>query len=268
MPDVRLDGDPTRLAQVVSNLLTNAAKYTERGGRIALAAGRDGGEVVVTVRDTGIGIPPDMLTRVFEMFAQVDGAPGAGAPAGWGSGCRWSRGWWRCTAGPSRPGSAGAGRGSEFIIRLPLLAGERPTCRNRPPGPAAPPTGGRLRILVVDDNDDAAESMATMLEMFGHEVRTALRRGGRRCGRPRHSARRVVLLDIGMPKVDGYEACRRIRGQPWGRGMVLIALTGWGQDEDRRQTRAAGFDHHLTKPVNPADLRKLLDGLGPSTAPE
>ncbi len=266
VPEVRLDGDSTRLAQVISNLLTNAAKYTERGGRIVLTARRDGGEVVVSVRDTGIGIPPTMLTKVFEMFGQVDRGREK-ATGGLGIGLSLVKGLVEMHGGSVEARSEGEGRGSEFVVRLPLPPDGAPDDPQVTVGATAPPTGSKHRVLVVDDNEDAAESMAALLEMYGHEVRAAL--DGEAGLREAEAFRpHVVLLDIGMPRVDGYEACRRIRVSPWGRGVVLIALTGWGADEDRRKTKEAGFDHHLTKPVNPPDLRKLLDGLGPPTASE
>jgi PAS domain S-box-containing protein len=262
VPDVHLDGDPIRLAQVIANLLTNAAKYTERGGRIVLAARREGGAVVVSVRDTGIGIPQAMLTKVFELFAQVDRGREK-ATGGLGIGLSLVKALVEMHGGSVEARSAGDGQGSEFVVRLPVPPDGAPDQPRPPVGATAPPTGGKLRVLVVDDDDDSAESMATMLEMFGHEVRAAL--GGEAGVREAEAFRpQVVLLDIGMPKVDGYEACRRIRAEPWGAGVVLIALTGWGADEDRRKTREAGFDHHLTKPVNPADLRKLLGDLHPT----
>ena len=255
---IHLDGDPTRLVQVVTNLLNNAAKYTERDGRIALTALRDGGEVVVSVRDNGIGIPQGMLTKVFGMFSQVDRALEK-TTGGLGIGLALVKGLVEMHGGRIEARSEGEGRGSEFIVRLPALPDET-TEEARPMDTATATTGKKVRILVVDDNPDSADSMAVMLELFGNETRTA-RDGEAGVREAEAFGPQVVFLDLGMPKMNGYEACRRIRVQPWGRDMVLIALTGWGTDDDRRQTQQAGFDHHLTKPVNPADLRAMLESL-------
>ncbi|VTT96339.1 sensory box protein : PAS domain S-box OS=Thiocystis violascens (strain ATCC 17096 / DSM 198 / 6111) GN=Thivi_3000 PE=4 SV=1: MASE1: PAS_4: PAS_4: PAS_3: PAS_3: PAS_3: PAS_3: PAS_3: PAS_4: HisKA: HATPase_c: Response_reg [Gemmataceae bacterium] len=259
VPDVWLDGDPTRLAQIISNLLTNAAKYTQRGGRITLTAKADGGEVVVSVKDTGIGIPPSMLNRVFEMFSQVDRALEK-TTGGLGIGLSLVKGLVEMHGGTISAHSEGEGQGSEFTVRLPAIAGtgEGRTMN----GTALMATGRKLTILVVDDNEDAAESMATMLEMFGHEVRTAFdgEAGVAAAGEFRPQ---VAFLDIGMPKVNGYDAARRIRAEGWGKDMLLVALTGWGSDDDKRRTEEAGFDRHLTKPVNPQALTKLLAEVEP-----
>lgn len=256
VPDLRLDADPTRLAQVISNLLTNAARYTEPGGRIVLSARRDGGGVVLSVRDTGIGIPAAMLPRLFEMFSQADRHLER-TTGGLGIGLSLVKGLVEMHGGTVEARSDGEGKGSEFVVRLPLPSGPAP--EEPQPGGAAVPAAGRVRrVLVVDDEPDGAESLAAVLSLFGNEVRTAP--DGEAGVEVAETFRPdVILLDIGMPRVDGYEACRRIRGRPWGRGVVIVALTGWGTDDDRRQARDAGFDHHLTKPVNPADLRALLE---------
>jgi PAS domain S-box-containing protein len=238
-----LDADPTRLAQVFANLLNNAAKYTEPGGDVRLTAHREGGEAIVRVTDNGIGIPPDMLDRVFEMFTQVDG-----------------------TAERSQ---SGLGIGLTVVKALVEMHGGRVAIRSDTvrlriaPGAAAagggprrPAGGPRLRILVVDDSEDIAAMQATMLRMMGHEVRTA-RDGREGVDSVAGFLPDVVLMDIGMPRMDGYEAAREIRTR-FGREAFLVALTGWGQDEDRRKSAEAGFDRHLVKPVSPETLRKLL----------
>ncbi len=258
---LRLEADPARLQQVLANLLNNAAKYTEPGGRIELAAAREDGDVVVRVRDTGIGIAPAMLPRVFGLFAQAEDARQR-APGGLGIGLALVRSLVEMHRGTVQATSPGLGRGSEFVVRLPALperpepaAGPPPA--ERPPGPAAP----RRRILVVDDNVDAADTLALLLRVDGHEVRVVYD-GEAALAAVAAGPPDVVLMDIGLPRLDGYEVARHLRQQPGLRGLVLIALTGWGQEEDRRRSREAGFDHHLTKPVDPDDLQRLLADLG------
>jgi PAS domain S-box-containing protein len=254
---IHLLADPIRLAQVFSNLLNNAAKYTEKGGHIWLTAERQGGEVVVSVRDTGIGIAAMHLPRLFEMFSQV--APALErSQGGLGIGLALVRGLVELHGGSVQAHSAGPGKGSEFTVRLPVA--ETPT----PPRPA--PTavdrsaGPKLRILVADDLPDCVETLALLLRLAGHDVRTA--HDGLEAVQAAATFRPdVALLDIGMPKMNGYEAARHIRQQPWGQGMRLVALTGWGQDEDRRRTLDAGFDLHFVKPVEPRALEQLLEGL-------
>jgi CheY-like chemotaxis protein/anti-sigma regulatory factor (Ser/Thr protein kinase) len=258
---VHLDADQTRLAQVFSNLLTNAAKYTERGGDIRLAAERRDGGVVVSVRDTGIGIAPEHLPRLFEMFSQVDSALER-SQGGLGIGLALVRGLVEMHGGTVEARSEGRGKGSEFVVRLPAAGGT--TTRDAgPPGESgkAPAPPGR-RILVADDNRDAADSLAEMLRLGGHEVHAA-HDGLEAVEAAGWFRPEVAVLDIGMPRLNGYEAARRIREQPWGRAMTLVALTGWGQEEDRRRAAEAGFDHHLTKPVDPAALDTLLAALPP-----
>jgi PAS domain S-box-containing protein len=253
---IHLDADSLRLAQVFSNLLNNAAKYTEKGGRIWLTAERQRSEVVVSVRDTGIGIATEHLSHIFEMFSQV--APALErSQGGLGIGLALVRGLVELHGGNVEARSAGLGKGSEFLVRLAVVA------------TAAPPraeTGGdgekftaaaRLRILVVDDNRDAADSLAIMLRLAGHEVEMA--NDGLEAVQAAGAFRPdVVLLDIGLPRMNGYEAARHIREQPWGKDMPLIALTGWGQEEDKRRAQEAGFDHHLTKPVEAEAIQKVL----------
>jgi PAS domain S-box-containing protein len=252
---VYLDADPVRLAQVFSNLLNNAAKYTEPGGAITLTAGSAGGEAVVRVRDTGLGIPADALPRVFDMFSQVDRNMER-AQGGLGIGLTLVRRLTELHGGEVSVASDGPGRGSEFTVRIPLAtrAGER---AERPPHVAEGVGGARRRVLVVDDNDDAAATLGMMLELWGNEVRTA-HDGLVGVEQAEQFRPDVILLDIGLPMIDGYETCRRIRRQPWAKDVVIVALTGWGQDEDRRRSREAGFDHHLVKPVDATHLADLL----------
>ena len=252
-----LDADATRLAQVVSNLLNNSAKYTHRGGRIGLTAWRDGDTAVVSVKDNGIGIPPAMLERVFEIFTQVDRALEK-STGGLGIGLSLVKGLVEMHGGSIEARSDGQGAGSEFVLRLPVamavVAGP-----SRAGGQASQVVPSALRrILIVDDNVDAAESLGQLLEMSGHEVRTA-NDGEAGMAVAAQFRPNVVLLDIGMPKLNGYETASRIRQQPWGQAMVLVALTGWGQADDRRKSADAGFDHHLVKPVEMDDVERLLE---------
>ncbi len=257
---VPLVADVARLAQVFSNLLNNAAKYTERGGHIRLTAERRGAEVVVTVRDSGVGIPADMLPRVFEMFTQVDRTLER-AQGGLGIGLTLVRRLVEMHGGSVEAHSEGHGKGSEFVVRLPV--GEEPPGLEGPRGPGhgERPAGlPKRRILVVDDNKDSAASLAMMLSLMGHETRTAF--DGLASVEAAAAFRPdLILLDIGLPKLNGYDACRRIREQPGGRGIVIVACTGWGQDEDRRRSSDAGFNYHLVKPVDPAALQDLLGRL-------
>jgi CheY-like chemotaxis protein/two-component sensor histidine kinase len=258
---IMLDGDPTRLAQIFSNLLTNAAKYSEKGKPIRLNASRRGSEVVVSVKDDGIGIIAENLPRVFEMFSQIQTALNR-SHGGLGIGLALVRKLVEMHGGSISAYSDGLNRGSEFIVRLPVADAFIPEATN----PAAHGKSAQMqkhRILVADDLHDNAESMKMLLAVMGHEVRTA-HDGAQAVQVAEEFRPGVVLLDIGMPKLNGYEACRRIREQPWGKDMILIALTGWGQDEDKRRTQAAGFNHHLVKPVNTATLINLLAGLDES----
>jgi PAS domain S-box-containing protein len=255
---ILLDADPTRLSQVFSNLLNNAAKYTEPGGDIALVVERRGAEVAVTVRDSGVGIPAHMLPRVFDMFTQVDRSLEK-SHGGLGIGLAIVKRLVKMHGGSVEARSEGHGMGSEFIVRLPVVLsvvhGELGQDEGRQTGSMP-----RHRVLVVDDNEDAAGSLGMMLRLMGNEVRTAIdgEEGIATAGVFRPD---LILLDIGMPRMNGLEACRRIRLQPWGRGIVIVALTGWGQDDDKRQSHEAGFDHHLVKPVEPAALEELLESL-------
>jgi signal transduction histidine kinase len=257
---VWLDADPTRLAQVLSNLLTNAAKYTKAGGSIRLAAWRQGREVVVSVKDTGIGIAPEHLPRLFEMFSQVESALDR-SQGGLGIGLSLVRGLVGMHGGFVEAHSEGVGKGSEFLVRLPVATGTVAPDAGVAGGEAATPRRAR-RVLVADDNPDTGDSLAMMLRLGGHEVHTA-RDGQEAVAAAAWFRPDVALLDIGMPRLNGYEAARSIREHPGGGQVVLVAVTGWGQEEDRRRAAEAGFDHHLTKPADPADLERLLASLPP-----
>lgn len=253
---IMIDADPTRLTQVFLNLLGNAAKYSEPGGHIELSAWRDEekDEVVVSVRDSGIGISAIDLSRVFDIFVQVD-AERPRSQGGLGIGLSLVKSFVELHGGHVEARSEGPGHGSEFIVRLPTKA-EKPT--PAPPTPASEWRGGpRRRILVVDDNADAADSLGRLLQVMGHEVRTA-HGGVEGVAKAAEFFPDVVLMDLGMPTVDGYEAARRIRARPKGSEPFLIALTGWGTDADRRRTRDAGFDCHLVKPVNTVVLKQII----------
>lgn len=260
-PDpIHLNADLVRLAQVFMNLLTNAAKYTERPGRICLIAEREQREVIIRVRDTGVGIPADKLSSVFEMFFQVDRSLER-SRGGLGIGLSLVRRLVELHGGNVKAYSAGAGKGSEFTVRLPILAEAVETEQARATSDLNKADGKPARrILVVDDMQDAADSLAMLLEMSGNEVHTAYD-GLAAVEATAHFRPDVALLDIGMPKLNGYEACRRIRELPSSSDIVLIALSGWGQEEDKRRTREAGFDAHLVKPVDAAALEQLLQRL-------
>jgi PAS domain S-box-containing protein len=257
-----VDADATRLTQVFSNLLNNAAKYTERGGRIALRMQRQGSEVVVRVRDTGVGIPAPMLPRVFDLFTQVEGSLEK-AQGGLGIGLTLVKRLTEMHGGSVEAFSEGHGKGSEFVVRLPValaLAGEQQGDQATAVGPVA-----RRRILVVDDNRDAALSLAMVLKIQGNETQTA-HDGLEALAVAAAFRPDVILLDIGMPKLNGYDAARRIRQEPWGKNVVLVAVTGWAQEDDRRRSQEAGFDFHMVKPVEPAALEKFLAELKSETA--
>ncbi|HSC24336.1 MAG TPA: ATP-binding protein [Casimicrobiaceae bacterium] len=255
LPDEPLwvDADLVRLAQVFGNLLGNAAKYTPEGGRIAVRAQRRGDDVEVFVRDNGYGIPPERLESIFDMFTQLD-SPLAKHGTGLGIGLSLAKRLVALHHGSIEAKSAGTGRGSEFRVTLPaapVRADDVPSESTEPASPA------KCRTLVVDDNRDAASSLAMFLELAGHEVRVAYD-GERALHLAEQFQPYIVFLDLGMPGIDGYEVCRRLRATPWGRATRLIAVTGWGQDEDQRQSALAGFDLHLVKPVDPETLAALL----------
>jgi CheY-like chemotaxis protein/anti-sigma regulatory factor (Ser/Thr protein kinase) len=253
-----LDADPARLAQVVGNLLSNACKFTERRGRIRLTVEREGEQAVVRVEDNGIGIAAEQLSRIFDMFMQVDTSLERSV-SGLGIGLTLVKKLVEMHGGSVEARSAGVGRGSEFVLRLPLLV---ETARAPAPGPTAsdPASSTPRRILIVDDNRDSAESLALLLGITGNQTQTAYD-GFEALETAEKFKPDLVLLDIGLPKLNGYEACRRIRKEPWSQGMMLVALTGWGQEEDRTRASEAGFDGYLVKPVDYADLEKLMASL-------
>jgi two-component system, sensor histidine kinase len=252
-----VEADAMRLAQVFSNLLNNAVRYTDPGGRIGIAARREDGAALVTVSDTGIGIAAEALPRVFDMFVQVD-AGDRRAQHGLGIGLTLVRSLVEMHGGSVAARSAGAGRGSEFMVRLPLARADLP--RVPADAKAAHRIPGVPRVLVVDDNRDAADSLAAVLKMLGAEVRVS--NGGEAALVELGSFRpAAVFLDLGMPGMDGYETARHMRSREEGRATVIVALTGWGQESDRRQTQAAGFNHHLVKPADIPALQAVLASL-------
>jgi len=248
-----IEADPIRLAQIVSNLLNNAIKFSGPSREIRLGARGEAGEAVVWVRDFGVGIPSDMLERVFDMFTQVGGAS-RGGQSGLGIGLTLVRSLVQMHGGTVTAASEGLGKGSEFTFRLPLV--QVPATATRPAAPRRRPVLG-IRVLVVDDNRDAADSMGLLLKRAGAEVEV-VHDGCQALSTVERFHPAVVLLDIGMPGMDGYEVARRIREQPTLHDVMLIALTGWGQADDRRRSLSAGFDHHLTKPAGLEALRALL----------
>ena len=255
---VLLDADLTRLSQVFSNLLTNSAKYTERGGRIWLTAETSGGEVVVAVRDTGIGIPAEALANIFDMFSQVDRSIER-SKGGLGIGLALVKGLVEMHGGTVSASSEGAGAGSTFTVTLPILENQLIFPEPLVSDVAVVPRS-RRRVLVVDDNRDGAKSLSMMLGLLGDDVRSA-HDGLEAVEQAEQFRPDVILMDVGMPRLNGLEATQRIREHSWGRAMTIIALTGWGQDVDRERTRQAGCDGHLVKPVEMTDLEKLLKEL-------
>ena len=256
-----IDADPVRLAQVVGNLLTNAAKYTDPHGRIGLTAEREGDLAVLRVRDTGIGIAPQMLPRIFELFVQVDHAS-TKAQGGLGIGLTLVKNLVEMHNGTVEARSEGLGKGSEFVVKLPLVAHEVGSDQGGETGQQVipPPAASGYHLLVVDDNHDAADSLAMLLKLQGHEVRVSFS-GMAALEMTKTYTPDVVFLDIGMPGMDGYEVARRMRQQPGLEKVVLAALTGWGQKEDRRRTAEAGFNHHLVKPPEPKTVEAVLADL-------
>ena len=259
-----LDADPTRLAQVLGNLLNNAAKYTPASGHISLRALRDGNEALIEVRDSGVGIPAESITTVFDMFTQVGQNMGR-AQGGLGIGLSLVRRLAELHGGSATAASPGAGLGSTFSVRLPLLQEEA----KAPAVPAAPDSdasGPHFRVLVVDDNVDAADTLAAVLDMMGHATQVA-HDGAQALAVAPQFLPDVIFLDIGLPGMNGYEVARALRRIPAGTNVVLVALTGWGAENDRSQSSAAGFDHHLTKPANLLVIGELLATLSTPKTP-
>jgi CheY-like chemotaxis protein len=257
-----VNGDLTRLTQVMGNLLNNAAKYTNRGGRISLAVEVRGHEVAIRVRDSGIGILAEHLSRVFELFSQVESAL-TRSRGGLGIGLSLARALVELHGGRITAASDGPGQGAEFTVHLPVVAVTAPEItadtvagQNRSGNGKAP--FRPRRVLVVDDNADVAKSLESVLVSAGHEVRVA-NDGARALDLAEEYRPEAVVLDIGMPDMNGYEVCRRIRERPWADETLMVACTGWGRPSDRMEARAAGFDHHLVKPADP---EKLLDLIG------
>ena len=253
--DAVVIGDHMRLAQVFANLMNNAAKYTDSGGHIQVTARRDTTCVVVRVRDNGIGFRPDESAGLFEMFSQTESAR-AKSGGGLGIGLALVRGLVEKHGGKVSAHSDGPGRGSEFAVELPLAMSAETT---RPSSEERLPALGGVgrRVLIADDNRDAADSLAMLLRLRGHEVQT-VHDGHAALAAAAEFAPDAAVIDLGMPGLGGIDVAERIRGEPWGDGILLVALTGWGQQDDRRRTADAGFDHHLVKPADPAELEQLL----------
>jgi signal transduction histidine kinase/ActR/RegA family two-component response regulator len=257
---IELEADPGRIEQIVSNLLTNASKYTDRGGRIGAHCDWVDGYAVIRVRDTGIGIAPEVLPRVFELFAQAERTLDR-SQGGLGVGLTISRNLAQLHGGTIEARSEGLGRGSEFVLRLPAL----PAKLHAATSPASTPDAAlavtpQKRVLIVDDNPDVAESLTMVLELLGHRVQ-AVHDGPLALDAARAQPPDLMLVDIGLPKMNGYEVARTVRADPALERVVLIALTGYGSAEDRARSRAAGFDHHLVKPVNVDALRDVVDNV-------
>ncbi len=255
-----VQGDLVRLGQVVANLLNNAAKYMEPGGRIWLKAGRQGDKIVLRLRDAGIGIAPEMLPQIFDLFTQADHSPSL-SQGGLGIGLTLVRRLVEMHGGKVEAYSEGLGRGSEFVVSLPALAeayAPSPTCQKNAEGKSAP----TRRVLVVDDNVDSADSMAELLRVWGHEVQ-AVHNGSEALDAAPGFRPEVALLDIDMPDMTGYELARQLCTRHGLGGTAFVALTGFGQDDDRRRSAEAGFRAHLVKPVDPEALRHLLATLAP-----
>ncbi len=256
---VFVNADRVRLAQVFANLLNNSAKYTERGGQISLIVERQGTDAVVKVKDNGMGISPAVLPKVFDLFTQADRSLER-SQSGLGIGLSVVRGLVDMHGGIVEAASEGLGKGSEFIVRLSTVVSPALEAEQKDGGNAYIYAPSKYRILVVDDNKDAAISLAMMLKIMGHDTRTA-HDGVEAVEAAQTFLPDVIMLDIGLPKLNGYDVCRRIRGAAWGKDMILIAVTGWSQEEDKRQSKEAGFNFHMLKPVDPQAVVKLLTGL-------
>ena len=251
-----LNGDSVRLTQVFGNILKNAAKYTAPGGRISVSAERQDNEAVIRVRDNGCGIAPADRAVIFETFVRLEQGPSA-VTDGLGIGLSLARRLVEMHGGRIDVHSDGVGKGSEFSVHLPVLS-ERPVLRAEAPEQAESGSGTGARILVVDDNHDSADTLGALLQLAGYSVEIAYD-GASSLAAADQFHPQAVLLDIGMPEMDGYAVASQLRRRPDGDKTLLVAITGWGQPSDKQQALAAGFDHHLTKPVNPTTLLDLLD---------
>jgi CheY-like chemotaxis protein len=254
--DFWVDVDSLRMAQVVGNLLTNAAKYTDSGGRLAVSAAERDGNVVIRVKDNGIGFTKEQSATMFDLFSQAPAALRR-SKGGLGIGLALSRSLARLHGGDIEAFSLGPGHGSEFTVRIPcgaLRSAEMPGEALRP----AARSGSRRRLLVADDNADAADTLAALLQLEGHEVYVAYD-GREALEQFQRHAPEAAFLDVGMPRMSGYEVARAIRGLPTGQEVVMVAVTGWGQTGDRNAAFDAGFDHHVTKPVDPSKILALID---------
>ena len=253
--ELLLDVDPTRMVQVFSNLLNNASKFTPRGGRIELIAERDGDtSVEITVRDNGLGLSEDASSQIFEMFMQVDRSH-TQSSAGLGIGLTLVRRLVEMHGGTVVARSEGVGKGSEFVVRLDLATPSRPVHHTDSAIVAASST--HRRILVADDNVDGARTLAMMLQLVGHDTRIA-HDGVEALALARDFRPEVMILDIAMPGLDGHHLARRVRSEPWGKDLLLIAASGWGLAEHKMQSRDAGFDHHLVKPIEFDMLEEMI----------
>jgi CheY-like chemotaxis protein/two-component sensor histidine kinase len=257
-----VDGDSTRLAQVILNLLSNAAKFTPQGGHIWVRVTREGDETVLSVRDDGIGMSAELVPHVFDLFIQGERSLDR-SEGGLGIGLTMVQRLIALHGGTVAARSPGPGHGSEFVVRLPLtesLSAEPSPVSDAPPVPAKSPG---LRVLVVDDSEDSVESLALLLGLWGHDVTTA-RDGVAALDLVSREPPHVILLDIGLPGISGYEVAKRVRAREGGKDIMLVALTGYGQAEDRRRAKEAGFTVHLVKPVVPETLQRLLAGIEPT----
>jgi CheY-like chemotaxis protein/anti-sigma regulatory factor (Ser/Thr protein kinase) len=270
LPDelISIEGDKTRLIQVIGNILHNAAKFTDSGGRIVLKVARESRQALISVKDTGIGISAELMPRVFELFTRVHTQTETGR-SGLGIGLALVRRLVEMHDGTVTARSDGPGQGTEFIVRLPLLAAQASAVLDE--SARSQPIQGVdcFRILIADDNYDAAETLATLLELRGHDVRM-VHDGVEALAVGKVFKPNIVLLDLGMPKMDGFETARQMRRRLWGKRAIVVALTGWGQEQDRMRTAEAGFDAHLVKPVTDLDLFQALargrDGKANATA--
>jgi signal transduction histidine kinase/CheY-like chemotaxis protein len=256
---IRIEADAGRVEQIVCNLLANAAKYTDPGGTIRVSAARVGDDALIRVRDDGIGIAPNVLARVFELFTQAERALDR-AEGGLGVGLTIARNLAQLHGGDIEARSDGLGRGSEFVVRLPALPAAV-TVASAPADRVELPRGSSRRVLIVDDNPDVAESLSMILEILGHHVR-AVHDGPQALEAARANRPDVMLVDIGLPGMNGYDVARAARSDPTLADVVLVALTGYGTDEDKARSIAAGFDHHLVKPVNVEALGELVGRIG------